>query len=86
MATAQLVVSTAEGALSVWIEDIVVSATHRNNGIGKQLIAHILDWSRLHGATRAQLLVDLDNEQPVIFYDHIGWENTHLGVRKLCIL
>jgi GNAT superfamily N-acetyltransferase len=83
MVSAQLVISTAEGAYSAWIEDMVVAQDYRTQGIGKQLLQAVLDWARDKGATRAQLLVDVDNAPALGYYDHLGWESTKLGARRL---
>lgn len=83
MATAQLVVSTAEGAPSAWVEDVVVREGWRGRGLGRALLEAVLDWARQHGATRAQLLADLDNTPALAFYDHLGWQPTRLGARRI---
>jgi len=79
MATAQLVISTAEGAPSAWIEDVVVREDWRGQGLGRALLDAVLDWARSQGAMRAQLLADLDNAPALDFYDRIGWRPTRLG-------
>ena len=78
MGTAQLMVSTAEGALSTLVEDLVVTETMRRRGIGRLLLASIEAWGRQHGATRFQLLVDLQNRPALDFYRKIGWQATQL--------
>lgn len=83
MITAQLVISTAEGAPSAWIEDVVVAAHARGDGIGKNLLEAALAWAAEQGATRAQLLVDLDNSAALGFYQHLGWQTTHFGMRRI---
>ncbi|NTV09485.1 MAG: GNAT family N-acetyltransferase [Zoogloea sp.] len=85
MASVQLVISTAEGAPSAWIEDVVVDETVRGTGLGRRLLAAVLDWARQQGATRAQLLADLDNTPALDFYRHLGWEATRLGARRLML-
>ncbi|BBP00984.1 GNAT family N-acetyltransferase [Sulfuriferula nivalis] len=82
MASAQLVVSTAEGAFSAWIEDVVVDANYRQHGIGSALLANVLDWATSKGATRAQLLADLDNTPALDFYQRTGWKMTRLVAHK----
>jgi len=82
MATAQLVISTAEGAPSAWIEDVVVREDFRGKGLGRALLDAVLDWARSRGAVRAQLLADLDNAPALAFYDRIGWQPTRLGARR----
>ncbi|HOY71319.1 MAG TPA: GNAT family N-acetyltransferase [Methylotenera sp.] len=83
MVTSQLVISTAEGAASAWIEDMVVDVKYRGQGIGKQLLQNTLDWAKHNGATRAQLLVDIENTKALGYYDHLKWESTQLQARRL---
>lgn len=85
MATAQLVVSTAEGALSAWIEDVVVDAALRRGGVGRALIAALLEWAEAAGATRAQLLVDTSNAAAEGFYGKLGWQTTQLAARRMTL-
>lgn len=85
MCSAQLVFSTAEGAWSAWVEDVVVAAAWRGRGVGRSLLGHVLDWAAARGATRAQLLVDLDNPPALGFYRHLGWAETQLAARRLML-
>ena len=85
MATAQLVISTAEGAPSAWIEDVVVHEDWRGKGLGRALLNAVLAWARNHGAVRAQLLADLDNAPALAFYDKLDWQPTRLGARRLML-
>ncbi len=87
VASAQLVISTAEGASSAWVEDVIVGDDHRGMGVGRALLAALLDWARDHGATRAQLLADRTNEKALDFYHRLGWQPTrlnawHIDLRK----
>lgn len=85
MVTAQLVISTAEGTRSAWIEDMVVAAEFRRRGVGRALLEAVLAWATGKGATRAQLLVDLDNLPALGYYDHLGWQATRLGARRMLL-
>jgi GNAT superfamily N-acetyltransferase len=85
MASAQLVVSTAEGAWSAWIEDVVVAEDCRGSGIGASLLAAVLDWARAGGATRAQLLADHTNLRALDFYRRLGWQSTQLGAWRVAL-
>ncbi len=85
MCSAQLVFSTAEGAWSAWVEDVVVAAAWRGSGIGRALLDSVLDWAAGRGATRAQLLVDLDNPPALDFYRRLGWSETRLAARRLML-
>ena len=82
MVTAQLVISTAQGAPSAWIEDMVIDAGYRGHGIGKQLLQNALSWAKNKGATRAQLLVDTANTDALGYYQHLQWETTQLQARR----
>lgn len=83
MVSAQLVISTAEGATSAWVEDMIISKNFRAAGLGKMLLISVLRWAQDKGATRAQLLVDSENEAAVGYYQHLGWETTQLQARRV---
>ena len=83
MVTAQLVISTAQGAPSAWVEDMVVDSAYRGRGVGKKLLQHTQEWAKAKGATRAQLLVDIKNEGALGYYRHLKWETTQLQARRV---
>ncbi len=78
MVTAQLVVSTAEGAPSALVEDMVVDAPWRGLGAGRALLEAIEAWALERGATRLQLLADRENAPALAFYGRMGWAGTRL--------
>lgn len=78
MATGQLLVSTAEGNLTLLVEDVVVVSSHQGHGIGSTLLQAIGDWGRSFGAVRMQLLADLENTQALKFYKKEKWRKTQL--------
>ena len=78
MVTAQLVVSTAEGGLSAWVEDMVVLASERRRGTGRALLRAVGAWAEERGARRLQLLADRENAPALAFYDRLGWSRTQL--------
>ncbi len=82
MVSAQLVISTAIGAPSVWIEDMVVRETFRGMGVGKALLDSARGWAIMNGAGRIQLLVDADNTPALEFYRHLDWQPTQLVAWK----
>lgn len=85
MASGQLVISTAEGAPSLWVEDVVIEPAWRNRKVGDALLAALLDWARAKGATRAQLLADRDNLPALGFYEHLGWNRTALEAWRIML-
>ncbi len=83
MVTVQLVVSTAEGARSGWIEDMVVSSAYRRRGLGKALLKSAVNWAHERGAARIQLLADSRNVPALIFYRKQEWLQTNMiALRK----
>jgi GNAT superfamily N-acetyltransferase len=68
MVTAQIVISTAEGGLAALVEDLVVLAGERGNGIGRRLMREVEARAKVRGATRLQLLAD----------ERAGWRSTAL--------
>ena len=78
MVTAQLVISTAEGAPSALVEDLLVEAGARGGGVGARLLEAVEGWAAERGATRLQLLADRDNAPALAFYARRGWSPTAL--------
>lgn len=78
MATAQLVVSTAEGGTAMVVEDVVVVKNMRQKGVATDLLTHLIDWGRDKGATRLQLLADKNNNPALEFYQKKGFTTTQL--------
>jgi GNAT superfamily N-acetyltransferase len=78
LVTVQLVVSTAEGADSAWVEDLVVDEAHRGGGLGQRLLEEAEAWAEARGATRLQLLADATNVGALRFYARMGWSPTRL--------
>ncbi|SHK98467.1 Ribosomal protein S18 acetylase RimI [Desulfatibacillum alkenivorans DSM 16219] len=78
MCSAQLLVSTAEGAYSALVEDMVVTESLQKRGVGSMLLNAVTEWSRLRGVTRMQLLADKDNNPALSFYEKQGWSGTKL--------
>jgi GNAT superfamily N-acetyltransferase len=78
MVTGQLVISTAEGAPSILVEDMIVAAPARGRVVGRALLASVERWGSERGATRLQLLADRDNAPALAFYAREGWSPTRL--------
>jgi ribosomal protein S18 acetylase RimI-like enzyme len=50
--------------------------THRNQGVGRMLVAQIIDWARLRNARTLQLTVVSSNEAAIAFYQRLGFTFT----------
>ncbi|MGZ8216028.1 N-acetyltransferase family protein [Methylomagnum sp.] len=83
MGSVQTVVSTAEGGLSGWVEDVVVAEDCQGQGIGRRLLERLEGWAIDHGVSRLQLLADRNNDAALRFYERMGWGGTALvALRK----
>jgi ribosomal protein S18 acetylase RimI-like enzyme len=84
MCTVQTLISTAEGDRVGMLEDLVVAAGFRNQGIASKLVAEAVHWAEDNGLKRLQLLADKNNARALDFYRRKqGWETTRLiGLRK----
>ena len=82
MVSAQLLISTAVGAPSALIEDLVVRAPYRGQGIGQALLDAAKTWAVSQGARRLQLLADADNAPALDFYRKLDWQPTRLFAWK----
>jgi GNAT superfamily N-acetyltransferase len=85
MVSAQLVISTAMGAPSAWLEDMVVFEPFRGQGVGKALLDSAKEWAKAKGAKRIQLVADADNAPALEFYKHLDWQPTRLFAWKKII-
>ena len=81
MCSVQLVISTAQGSYAAWIEDLIVTKDFQQQGIAKALLQAAMRWADTQGVTRLQLLVDMENQRALEFYQHLGWKTTQLQAR-----
>jgi ribosomal protein S18 acetylase RimI-like enzyme len=84
MCTVQTLISTAEGGRVGLLEDLIVEADFRNQGIASKLVAAAVDWAQCQGLKRLQLLADKNNLSALNFYEKQGWESTQLVCLRKC--
>jgi ribosomal protein S18 acetylase RimI-like enzyme len=82
MCSIQVLISTAEGGAVGLLEDLVVAAGFRNQGIGAKLLAEAVNWAERQGFKRLQLLADKNNSPALGFYETQGWQSTQLVCLK----
>lgn len=85
MANALISISTAEGGPVLILEDVILAASHRGAGHGRQLVEHVLAWAASEGMSRVTLLADRDNAAALSFYERLGFENSAMVVRRLAL-
>lgn len=84
MCSVQILISTAEGAKVGLMEDLIVTAAYRRQGIGQQLLNYLQNWANAQGLKRLQLLADKNNQSALDFYAKQNWQTTQLiALRKM---
>ena len=78
LCTVQALISTAEGGPVGLLEDLVVAADYRHQGIATKLLTEAVSWAESQGLKRLQLLADKNNGSALSFYQKQGWQATQL--------
>lgn len=83
MCSLQVLISTAEGGAVGLVEDVIIDADYRGQGVGQQLLHSLEAWAREHGLSRLQLLADAHNTRALAFYERQAWQRMEmLPLRK----
>jgi GNAT superfamily N-acetyltransferase len=85
MSSLLFTVSTAEGGKAALFEDLVVRPEYRNQGIGAQLLEHVIGQAREQGVLRLTLLTDMQNEQAQVLYRKLGFVGSPMKPMRLKI-
>jgi GNAT superfamily N-acetyltransferase len=83
MAALHFTTSTAEGGKVAGLEDCVVHPGHRRRGVGKALLAYVLEQARAEGALRVMLLTDGDNARAQALYRKLGFAPSSMLAMRL---
>jgi len=76
-------ISTAEGGLAYWLEDLVVRPDRRGDGIGTRLLQHAIDYARAQGSSRITLLTGKKNTRAIQLYRRHGFTETTMTSLRL---
>jgi len=76
-------ISTAEGGPVAVLEDLVVGARHRGNGIGTELLNAAVALAREQGLSRITLLTNHDNASAQRLYQKHGFQPSHMVAMRL---
>jgi N-acetylglutamate synthase len=74
-------VAIARGALDedwLGLTAVAVHPDHRRGGLAQAMTAELANWARRHGATRAYLQVESDNQRAIALYDRLGFWRHHI--------
>jgi ribosomal protein S18 acetylase RimI-like enzyme len=69
------------GMLRAQIESVRVAASHRSRGLGEALFRHAIECARQAGCGLVQLTTDRSRGDALRFYERLGFEATHLGLK-----
>ena len=69
------------GSSRAQIEGVRVAATHRGHGVGEKLVQTAIDRAQGDGAKLIQLTTDLTRDEAKRFYERLGFEATHWGMK-----
>ncbi|MCA9279556.1 MAG: GNAT family N-acetyltransferase [Phycisphaeraceae bacterium] len=71
------------GATRAQIEGVRVHTSVRGMGIGKQLVEHAIRIAKERGCALMQLTTDKARPDAVRFYESLGFEATHEGMKQI---
>jgi ribosomal protein S18 acetylase RimI-like enzyme len=71
-----------EGRISGSITDVSVGFDYRGKGVGKKMMAAVLEWFTARGAEEVTLLAAVKNDCAVAFYEALGFERHTITMWK----
>ncbi len=78
-------ISTAAGGPACWLEDLVVRADRRRQGIGARLLTQAVAAARARGCLRMSLLTDQVNADAQRFYARHGFATSAMMAMRLTL-
>ena len=71
-----------KGVSRAQIESVRVHASHRGRGIGEALFEAAFERATVAGCTLVQLTTDRSRAEALRFYERLGFEATHWGMKR----
>jgi GNAT superfamily N-acetyltransferase len=65
------------------IEAVRVDASARGAGVGRRLVEWTIDRAKARGCTMVQLTSDKSRRDAIRFYESLGFEATHEGMKRM---
>lgn len=78
-------VSTVLGERVALLEDMVISASVRDEGIGTQLLTEAISYAKSENYRRITLLTDKTNQAAQRFYQKQGFASSSMIPMRLCL-
>jgi GNAT superfamily N-acetyltransferase len=70
------------GTTRLQIEGLRVAKEHRSQGLGAAMLAWAHEHGRARGASLAQVTTDEARERARTFYERVGYETSHVGLKR----
>lgn len=70
-----------QGGWRALIESVRIDSAYRSQGIGRQLMLWMLERAKARGCHLAQLTTHKSREDAHRFYERLGFEKTHVGMK-----
>ncbi len=71
---------------SVWLFDVVTAPEYRRQGLGRELVLHLLAWARSHGAGQAYLKAMQNNVPALGLYRQLGFTDRYQYWYRILVL
>jgi GNAT superfamily N-acetyltransferase len=70
-----------DGLVHAWLQDLMVAASHRHQGVGRRLVDEVTEQARAAGCE--WLHVDFDDDLRAFYFDACGFTPTNAGLKHL---
>jgi len=78
MCSLQFLISTAEGGIVAFVEDMIIAKEWRRKKLGSKFIKYVLKYAKEKQSLRVQLLADINNLPALEFYKSMFFKKTDL--------
>ncbi|MBB6448450.1 ribosomal protein S18 acetylase RimI-like enzyme [Geomicrobium halophilum] len=65
--------SLDKGGKFIWLNDLYVDVNHRNRGIAKKLLLHVIHWAEQHDMKGIELETGVNNQATKALYNSLGF-------------
>ena len=72
---------THRGSWRAMIEGVRIASAYRSSGLGTELLKWTIERSRARGCRVIQLTSDLQRTEAIAFYERLGFQYTHAGMK-----
>lgn len=76
-------ISTALGGKVAILEDMIIHKHYRQKGLGKELLAEAIRFSKERNCLRLTLLTDFNNDVAIHFYQQFGFKKSEMIPMRL---